>query len=95
MAKERIKAIANLIVEVLVLVNMVLTAMGKSPIPFDDQKTLEVLSYMLAGLQTLRVWWLNQNMTVEAETAQKMLDDMKKSRLLMGGEGDPLGDDRE
>lgn len=95
MTKERMKALANLVIEIVVLANLVLTAMGKNPIPFDDEGALEVASYLLAAAQTLHIWWKNQNITVEAETGQRVIDDMKASKEMAGGETDPLGDDAE
>ena len=68
MAKSRFKAIANLVVEVILIINMVLAATGRTPLPVDEQGVMEVVYGLLTGLQTLRVWWYNQNMTVEAET---------------------------
>lgn len=92
MTKSRIKALANLAVEVLLIVNMVLSYAGKTPLPLDEQGVMQVVYGLLTGLQTLRVWWFNQNMTVEAETGQALTDELKATSCEAGGEFDPLDD---
>lgn len=91
---ERTKAIINLIIAAVVLVNAILTASGRNPIPFDQNAVAEFITYAAAGLETVWIWWKNQNVTAEAITAQKIADEMKADRDLAGGEGDPLGDER-
>lgn len=95
MAKERVKAITNLVLAVVLLANAILTAMGKSPLPFDQTETTEMISYFLSVLATLHAWWKNNNMTVEAETGQALIDELKSNRDEAGGEGDPLDDPEE
>lgn len=91
MMKEKSKAIANVIIAGLLLLNAILTASGKNPLPFDEYAITETLSYIAAAVDTVWIWWKNQNVTIEAQTAQKIMDDMKKSRDMSGGEGDALG----
>lgn len=89
--KEKVKAIANIIIAAVLFLNAILTASGKNPIPFDESAITEALSYLAAGIDTIWIWWKNQNISVEAQTAQKVIDEMKVNRNKAGGEGDPLG----
>ena len=92
--EERTKAIINIVIAFAVLINAILTAAGRNPIPVNENAVAEVISYTAAGLETLWIWWKNQNLTAEAITAQKIADEMKADRETAGGEGDPLGDER-
>lgn len=92
--EERTKAIINIVIAFLVLINALLTASGRNPLPVNESAVAEFISYGAAGLETLWIWWKNQNLTAEAITAQRIADDMKADRELSGGEGNPLGDER-
>ena len=92
MTKGRIKAITNLAIAMLLLANAILTAMGKSPLPFDQTEVTEMISYVASIVATLWAWWKNNNMTIEAETGQAIIDEMKANRGEAGGDGDPLDD---
>lgn len=92
MTKERAKALTNLVIAVVLLLNAILTAMGKNPLPFDETETTEMIAYFLSALATLHAWWKNNNMTIEAETAQRIKDQLVADRDKIGAEGDPLAD---
>lgn len=92
--EERTKAIINLAIAAVVLINAILTASGRNPVPINENAIAEFISYGAAGLETVWIWWKNQNVTAEAITAQKIADEMKADREMIGGEGDPLGDER-
>ena len=68
--KERISAIANAIVELFLLINAILTAMGKDPIPFDATATTEMLTYIVTIVWSMWVWWRNNNVTRAAVAGQ-------------------------
>lgn len=86
--KSRIEAIASLIVTALFIVNSVLTASGKNPIPYDEDSLYVTISNVLTGISVLYVWYKNQNLTVEAQTAQDLLDEMKADRNEPDGSND-------
>lgn len=94
MIQERAKAITNIIVAIVLLANAILTAAGKNPLPFNEDSTALVISSILAGIDTVWVWWKNQNLTAEAVTGQKVTAEMKADREAIGGEDNPLGDER-
>lgn len=93
--KEKAKAVANIIIAGVLLLNAILTAAGKNPLPVDEDAIFEVASYVAIGIDTIWIWWKNQNLTVEAQTAQVMIDDMKGNKDEPSGVGDPEGDDAE
>ncbi len=94
--KSRIEAIASLIVTALFIVNSVLTASGKNPIPYDEDSVYMTISNVLTGISVLYVWYKNQNLTVEAQTAQDLLDEMKADRNEPDGSNDdPEGVEEE
>lgn len=78
--KEKAKAVANIIIAGALLLNAILTAAGKNPLPVDEDAIFEVASYIAIGVDTIWIWWKNQNLTVEAQTAQVMIDDMKGNK---------------
>lgn len=92
--KEKAKAVANIIIAGVLLLNAILTAAGKNPLPMDEGAIFEVASYIAIGVDTIWIWWKNQNVTPEAQTAQKIADQLKADRDEIGGETDPLGDER-
>lgn len=94
MNTERAKAIANVIVEMVLFLNAILIACDRSPLPIDADAITVTISAIFAGADAVWCWWKNQNITAEAQTAQRLADEMKADRELIGGEGDPLGDAR-
>ena len=79
---NRIKAIVRLIVSVLTIANMVLTAKGCNPIPFDENALTEVLTYLAAGAMTLWTWWKDAPMT---RLANKHHDEMVLEKQNING----------
>lgn len=77
---ERIRAITTLIVTALLLVNTILTASGKNPIPYSESAVYEVISNLLSAVAVLYTWWKNQNITEEAAKAQGWLNEMKLNK---------------
>lgn len=77
---ERIRAITTLIVTALLLVNTILTAYGKNPIPYSESAVYEIISNLLSAIAVLYTWWKNQNITEEAAKAQGWLNEMKLNK---------------
>lgn len=67
---ERISAIVTLIVQMFLVMNMILTAAGKNPIPLDEAVLTEVLTYILTIAWSVWTWWRNNNMTKAAVVGQ-------------------------
>ena len=77
---ERIRAITTLIVTALLLVNTILTASGKNPVPYSESAVYEIISNLLSAIAVLYTWWKNQNITEEAAKAQGWLNEMKLNK---------------
>ena len=88
--KDRVEGIVRLIVALVPAVNIILVALGKSPLPIDQDELNIALSAAVEFLGIMWAWWKNNNMTFEAQVSQKNLEEMKKDKNKIGGEGDPL-----
>ena len=62
----RKEAIIRGIILAVTLINAILTAAGKNPIPFDESAVTEVISYIISGAAAVWAWWKNNNMTQKA-----------------------------
>lgn len=63
---NRVKAIVRLLVAVLTVLNMILVAQGRNPIPFDEAALTETFSYLAAGFMIIWTWWKDAPMTKKA-----------------------------
>lgn len=88
--KDRVEGIIRLIVALVPAINIVLVALGKSPLPIDQDELNIALSAAVEFFGILWAWWKNNNMTFAAQTSQKFLEDIKKDAGKVGGEGNPL-----
>jgi len=73
-------AIIRIAVLVITTVNAVLTASGKNPIPFDENAFTECLAYIINGVCAVWAWWKNNNITANAQHAQKVLDRLNREK---------------
>lgn len=71
------QAIIRLLVATIVLLNQILVAYGWSPLPFSEEEIYEGLSALASAVVVVWVWWKNNNVTNEAQQAQKELDKLK------------------
>ena len=78
MKNQKRSAIIRLIVMAVLMVNMVLTLLGKNPIPFDEAQLTEWLTVAAAGISTLWSWWKNAPITKAAQEAQVTLKAIKE-----------------
>ena len=90
MNKSQIEGIVRLIVALVPVINIILVSFGKSPLPFTSDEVNAGLSAVVGVIGIFWAWWKNNNMTFEAQLAQKELDKLKDDRNHIGGEGDPL-----
>lgn len=88
--KMRVEAIGRLIIEAVLFVNVILTSLGKNPLPIDESMAYQVVSYIAAGVAALWAWWKNNNITETAVAWQPALEFAKQNKEKAGGEGDPL-----
>ena len=64
------------IVLVLAIVNQVLVAFGKSPLPIGDEEVAQLVSGIFTSLSALWAWWGNNSVTKEAQQADDYLDEL-------------------
>lgn len=76
--KEKTNAIIRLTIMLILMINMVLTLLGKNPIPFDEAQLTEWLTVAAAGISTLWSWWKNAPITKAAQEAQVTLKAIKE-----------------
>lgn len=62
---------------VLALINNALALAGKSPLPFDDQTVIAVVSFIFTTATALVNWWYNNSFTKEAIEADAYMKDLK------------------
>lgn len=61
----------------LALVNSLLTAFGKNPLPFSDEELYAGVSSVVTVIASLLAWWKNNSFTKEALKADKYLLEQK------------------
>ena len=62
----------------LALVNSLLTAFGKNPLPFSDEELYAGGSSVVTVIASLLAWWKNNSFTKEALKADKYLLEQKR-----------------
>ena len=72
--------IARTIILALALINQLLTVMGLSPIPIEDESITEVISLVVTIAASLAAWWKNQSFSPEAIEADKYMRKLKSGR---------------
>lgn len=69
--------IARTIILALALINQLLTVMGMSPIPIEDESITEVISLAVTIAASLAAWWKNNSFTQQAIKADGYMHDLK------------------
>ena len=55
------------------LINQILAASGKSPLPFSDEEAGQAVSTAITAAASLWAWWKNNSFTQAAITADEQL----------------------
>ena len=74
------ETIVRLVVLVLALVNQTLTALGKSPLPFDDAAVTELVSILFTIAAAAWAWWKNNSFTKAAIEADEVMKKIKAEK---------------
>ena len=69
--------IIRTVVLVVALVNQVLTATGKNPLPFSDDVIYEAVTLAVTIGASVWAWWKNNSFTANAIEADRYLKDLK------------------
>ena len=72
--------ITRIIVLVLALINQVLAAMGKSPIPLDDATIEQFISLLFTIIASFIAAWKNNSVTKEAIEADAYLNELRQHK---------------
>ena len=72
------ETIVRTVVLVLVLLNQILTALGKNPLPFSEDAMYEGLSAVFTAAASLWAWWKNNSFTHKAIEADKYLEELNR-----------------
>lgn len=71
------ETIIRTIVLFFTLINMVLTTLGKNPLPFSEDELYLTLTEISTVAATIWAWWKNNSFTQNAIIADSYLKDLK------------------
>ena len=69
--------IARTLVLVLAIVNQILSACGKSPLPIESETLEQLVTAGFTTIAALIAWWKNNSFTPEAIRADELMKEMK------------------
>ena len=69
--------IIRTLVLIVALINQILTAVGKNPLPFSDDVIYEAVTLAVTIGASVWAWWKNKSFTAAAIEADKYLKDLK------------------
>lgn len=69
--------IIRTLVLIVALINQILTAVGKNPLPFSDDVIYEAVTLAVTIGASVWAWWKNNSFTAAAIEADKYLKDLK------------------
>lgn len=76
------QALIRLAVLAILFVNQALVMFGWSPMPFSEEEVFAGVSAVATALASIWVWYKNNNLTKEAEEAQRLLDAKKAKKRI-------------
>lgn len=77
MSNVSASTIARTIFLALSLINMILTGLGKNPLPFAEDAIYEVVTVLWTFVASIIAWWKNNSFTKEAIEADEILKEIK------------------
>lgn len=78
------EAIVRLAVLLVLFINQTLVLFGWNPLPFSEEEIYVGLSSVALAIQSIYVWYRNNNVTEEAQEAQLLLDELKDEKAKVG-----------
>ena len=76
----KVETIVRLIVLIIALVNQLLVAIGKSPLPFENETVTEFVSVLITVLAAAWAWWKNNSFTKAAIEADEIMKQKKAQK---------------
>lgn len=76
----KVETIVRLIVLLIALINQLLVAIGKSPLPFENETVTEFVSVLITVLAAAWAWWKNNSFTKAAIEADEMMKQKKAQK---------------
>lgn len=78
--KRKTETLIRTIVLALALLNQILTAIGRSPLPIADEQVEMLISVGVTVAASLWAWWKNNSVTTEARMADAYMDELKSTK---------------
>lgn len=75
--KISVNTIIRTMVLVIALVNQILTATGKNPLPFAEEEIYETVSTVATLVASVWAWWKNNSFTPAAIKADEVMKEFK------------------
>lgn len=72
--------IIRTVILTLALVNQLLVAMGKGPIPISDEELETLISTGATIIMALIAWWKNNSFTIAAIKGDQLMTDLKTKK---------------
>ena len=66
---------------VLTLLNTILTAAGKNPLPFSDTDAYSVVTAAATAIAAVIAWWKNNSFSKEAIKADEYMNELKNREV--------------
>ena len=76
--KTKTETIIRTVILGLALINQILLALGKNPLPFSEEGLYQVLSALFTAAGALWAWWKNNSFTKNAIRADVYLEQLKQ-----------------
>ena len=69
--------VARTLVLILAIINQILSACGKSPLPIESETLEQLVTAGFTTVAALIAWWKNNSFTPEAIRADELMKEMK------------------
>lgn len=77
--KPNKETVIRTVVLIIALINQVLTAIGKNPLPFSNEEVFEGISVLITVCVSVVTWWKNNSFTKEAVKADEYMKVLKEN----------------
>lgn len=78
--KVKTETIIRTICLFIALINQLLVATGRQPIPFTDEETYRNVSTLITAIIAIWAWWKNNSFTAPAIKADEYMEKLRKEQ---------------